>query len=206
MRASAPAQKTPIPACAKSILVRRAGFPDSAANSVPAFVPRRRRVQNRTPRIVFLLATHPAGTTASASATSAYSTVKTAVTGTPGASEDSPDPAPPAIPMILPSGISTSMFFRLWTFAPRSSILSFMLPLPQTLQFWHIFTVCSHWNKTFSAPLRNPHLTARQGCFRPWKWSRPATVGTCRCFAARFSPRAPARRSTEPPCARQSRS
>ena len=43
---------------------------------------------------------------------------------TPNAREDLPEPDTPAIPTIFPSGISTSIFFRLWTFAPRISILS----------------------------------------------------------------------------------
>ena len=46
---------------------------------------------------------------------------------TPSASEDLPDPDTPAMPTILFSGMSTSMFFRLCTFAPRTSILSIIL-------------------------------------------------------------------------------
>ena len=42
------------------------------------------------------------------------------------ASDDFPDPDTPAIPTILFRGISTSMFLRLWTFAPRTRILSAM--------------------------------------------------------------------------------
>lgn len=45
----------------------------------------------------------------------------------PSASEDLPDPDTPAMPTILFSGMSTSMFFRLCTFAPRTSILSIIL-------------------------------------------------------------------------------
>ena len=43
------------------------------------------------------------------------------------ASEDLPDPDTPAMPTILFSGMSTSMFFRLCTFALRTSILSIIL-------------------------------------------------------------------------------
>ena len=41
---------------------------------------------------------------------------------TPSAREDFPEPETPAITTISCSGISISMFFRLWTFAPRTSM------------------------------------------------------------------------------------
>ena len=42
---------------------------------------------------------------------------------------DLPEPDTPAIPTILFSGISRSMFLRLWTFAPRICILSIIVLL-----------------------------------------------------------------------------
>ena len=52
---------------------------------------------------------------------------------TPIAREDLPEPDTPAIPTIFPNGISTSIFLRLWTFAPRISIFSIIGFTPKYL-------------------------------------------------------------------------